>query len=57
MVNGALHSRPGPFDLGFEQGDALLAFLDREGIEVLLAELGGKIVLATRQIFVGVHGA
>jgi hypothetical protein len=56
MVNGALHSRFCSLDLGFEQRDALLAFLDREGVEVLLAQLGGQIVLATRQIFIGVHG-
>ena len=57
MVNGALHSRFCSLDLGFEQRDALLAFLDREGVEVLLAQLGSQIVLATRQIFVGVHRA
>ena len=57
MVNGALHSRSCSLDLGFEQRDALGAFLDREGVEVLLAQLGGQIVLATRQIFIGVHGA
>lgn len=55
MVNGALHSRFCSLDLGFEQRDALLAFLDRERVEVLLAQLGGQIVLATRKIFVGVH--
>jgi hypothetical protein len=56
MVNGALHSQLCSLDFGFEQGDALRAFLDREGVEVLLAQLGGQIVLATRQIFIGVHG-
>ena len=57
MVNGALHSQLCSLDLGFEQKDAFLAFLDRKGVEVLLAQLGGQIVLATRQIFIGVHGA
>lgn len=56
MVNGALHPRFCSLDFGFEQRDALLAFLDRERVEVLLAQLGGQIVLATRQIFIGVHG-
>ena len=56
MVNGALHSQLCSLDFGFEQGDALLAFLDREGVEVLLAQLGCQVVLATRQIFIGVHG-
>ena len=55
MVNGALHSRFCADDLRFEQRDALLAFLDRIGVEVLLAQLSNQIVLATRKIFVGVH--
>ena len=57
MVNGALHSRFCSLDLGFEQFDPLRAFLDREGIEVLLAQLGGEIVLATGEVFVGIHRA
>ena len=55
MVNGALHSYPCPRDLGLEQCDPLFAFLDRKGVEVLLAQLGGEIVLATGKIFVGIH--
>jgi len=55
MINGALHLDAAPFDLGFEQSDALLQFLDRIGVEVLLAELLGKIVLAARKIFICVH--
>jgi hypothetical protein len=55
MVNGALHSRFCSDDLGFEQLDALLQLLDRERIEVLPAQLGSQIVLATRKVFVGVH--
>ena len=57
MVNGALHSRFCANNLGFEQRYALLAFLDRIGVEILLAQLSDQIVLATRQIFVGVHRA
>jgi len=57
MVNGALHSHFCSNDLGFEQRDALLEFLDRKRVEVLLAKLGRQIVLATRKIFVGVHRA
>ena len=57
MVNGALHSRFCANDLGFQQRDALLKLLDREGVEVLLAQLGGQIVLTTRKVFVGVHRA
>jgi len=56
MVNGALHPRFCPEDFSLEQSDTFLAFLDRIGVEVLLAQLGGQIVLATRQIFVCVHG-
>ena len=57
MVNGALHSRFCPDDLGFEQRDTLLKLLDREGVEVLLAQLDRQIVLTTRKVFVGVHRA
>ena len=57
MVNGALHPRFCPEDFGFEQGDTLFAFLDRIGIEILLAQLGREIVLATGKIFVGIHRA
>ena len=38
MVNGALHSRLCSFDLGFEQSDALLALLDREGVDAIVDE-------------------
>jgi len=56
MVNGAFNPRFASRDLGLEQRDALLQFLDRKGIEVLLAQLSREIVPATRQIFIGVHG-
>ena len=42
-------------DLRLERGDARVEFVDREGIEVLPSEVAEQIVLATRQIFVGVH--
>ncbi len=57
MVNGAFNPRFASRDLGFEQRDALLQLLDRKRVEVLLAQLGSQIVLATRKIFVGVHRA
>ena len=57
MVNGAFFSRSGPGDLRLEQLDAFLQFLDRERIEILLAQLLGEIVLATRKVFVGFHRA
>jgi len=56
MVNSAFKPRLCSNDFGLEQGDALFQLLDRKGIEVLLAQLGSQIVLATRQIFIGVHG-
>ena len=56
MVNGAFNPGFASRDLGLEQRDPLLQLLDRIGIEVLLAQLGDEVVLATRQIFVGVHG-
>ncbi len=55
MINGALDPGAGPRDLGLEQRDALVQLLDRERIEILAAQLGDQIVLATRKIFVGVH--
>lgn len=55
MVNGTLYFFFAPHDLGFEQGDALAQFIDRIGVEILFAELGGEVVLATRQVFFGVH--
>lgn len=55
MVNGALHFYVCSRDFGFEQRDALLKLLHRQGIEILSAELGRKIVLAARKILVCVH--
>ena len=57
MVNGAFNPCFASSDLRFEQRDALLELLDREGVEVLLAQLDRQIVLTTRKIFVGVHRA
>jgi hypothetical protein len=56
MVNGAFKPRFAPRDLGLELLDALVKLLDRKRIEVLRRQLAEQIVLATRQIFVGVHG-
>lgn len=56
MVNGAFNPRFASGDLRLEQRNALVKLVDRIGVEVLLAQLGNQIVLATRQIFVGVHG-
>lgn len=44
-----------PRDLGFEKADAVVQFVDRQRVEILLAELFGEVVLAARQVFVCVH--
>jgi len=41
VVNGALNFAFAARDLGFEQFDPLAQLVDREGIEILLAQLGG----------------
>ncbi len=57
MVNRAFyfHARSG--DFRFESVDPRFQFLDRKRIEILSGQQGHGIVLATRQIFVSVHGA
>lgn len=55
MINRAVDPGPGPGDFGLEQRDALVQLLDGERIEVLAAQLGDQVVLATRKILVGVH--
>lgn len=55
MVNGAFKPRFASGDLGFERGDALLALLDRQRIEVLRRKLAEEIVLSTGKILVDVH--
>jgi hypothetical protein len=55
MVNGVLNLCMTSRDFGFEQPDARVEFVDRKRVEVLLAQLGGEVVLATRQVFVCVH--
>jgi hypothetical protein len=44
-----------PRNFAFQQRDALVELVHRKRVEVLLPELRGEVVLATRQIFVGVH--
>ena len=55
MVNGAFALYADASDFGLEQGDPFVELVDRIGIEVLPGQLRHQIVLATRQIFVGVH--
>ena len=55
MVNCILNFCTRPRDLGLEQSDALIELVHRKRIEVLLAQLGSKVVLATRQVFFCVH--
>jgi hypothetical protein len=55
VVNGVLNLCFAPRDFGLEQFDPFVQFVDRIGVEVLLAQLRREIVVATRQIFVGVH--
>ena len=55
MINGAGDLRSCPLDLGLQQLDALVQLVDRQRVKVLAAKLGDKVVLAARQIFVGVH--
>ena len=57
MVNGAFNPRFASRDLCLEHCDAFVKLLDRKRIEVLRSQLAEQIVLATRQIFVGVHGS
>lgn len=55
MVNGVLNFAFTPRNFACQQRDAFVQLIDRERIEVLLAQLGGEVVLATRQVFVCVH--
>ena len=41
--------------IAFQQRDAFVQLVDRERVEILLAQLDREVVFATRQIFVGVH--
>jgi NADPH:quinone reductase len=43
-------------DLGLEQRDPRLEFVHRKRIDILFRQRRGGIVVATRQIFIGVHG-
>ena len=52
-----MNFHPASFDLGLEQRDPFLELLHRKRVEILLGELRDKVVLATRKIFVGVHGS
>jgi hypothetical protein len=55
VVNGPIYFASASDDLRLQRGDALVQLVDRQGIEVLPRQLGEKVVLATRKIFVGVH--
>jgi len=55
MVNGVLNFTFAPRDFAFQQRDALTQLVDRQRVKILLAQLGGKVVLATRKVFVGLH--
>gem|GEM_PF-1731912 len=46
-----------PRNFAFQKGDAFVQLVDRKRVEILFAQLGGEVVLATRQVFVGVHAA
>jgi len=56
MVNGVVYSCAAARDLGFERGDALLKFVDRQMIDILPDELFHRIVGALREKIVGLHG-
>lgn len=54
MINGAFFLRPAACDLGLQQRDALVQFLERERVEILLAERCRGIVFPSWKI-VHVH--
>lgn len=55
MVNGAFNPRSASLDFGLEDRDSLVELVHREGVEILLRQLVGRIVGSTRKILVGVH--
>jgi len=55
VVNGILNFAFAPRNFAFQQRDAFVELVHGKRVEVLLSELSGEVVLATRQIFVGVH--
>jgi hypothetical protein len=57
VINGAVDPRARSRDLGLEQRDPLLQFLDRQGIEILLRELGDQIARLPGQGVVDIHPA
>jgi hypothetical protein len=52
---GALHMGFDPGDLGFEPFDALLQLLDRQRVEVLLAQRDQRVVRLAREKLVQIH--
>ena len=56
MVNGKLPPRFAPRDFGFENGDPRVEFVDRKRIEILLCQQRQRIVGATGEKLVDIHG-
>ena len=55
MRLGALHVRLDAFDLGFQEGDALLQLVDRHRVEILLGELGQRVARLAREEVFQIH--
>ena len=55
MVNGGVQPFAGPFDFGRKRPDPQIQLLDRERVEILLAEQGERIARLAREEFVDVH--
>lgn len=56
MVNGARQPSLGAGDFRLKCPDTCLAFLDRQGVEVLPCKLGERIARFSRENLVRVHG-
>jgi len=57
MVNGAVLVSLDALDFGLEVGDALIELGHRHRVEVLPGEERERIILAAREILVGIHKA
>jgi len=55
MSLGSLHVRIDTFNLGLERRDPLLQLVDRQGVEILLAQRDQRIVRLTWKEIVQVH--
>ena len=56
MVNRAIDFLSRPGDLRFEQGDPLVQFVDRQGVEILLGELAQRVVRWPWLDVIDIHG-